>query len=122
MALRGYKPKHKKAAWTEAFPEQTRPDPKAATAPKRPRKRIPRVSKRNRKNFDAYAREATAFKKANSSCEICSGKTEDVHHRKGRGPYLRDQSTWMAVCRRCHDWIHEHPAEAKEKGWLESRL
>lgn len=43
----------------------------------------------------------------------------DIHHVKGRlgGNYL-DVSTWMAVCRTCHDWIHQHPKEARAAGML----
>lgn len=28
------------------------------------------------------------------------------------------QSTWKAVCRNCHDWIHAHPTEARTMKWL----
>lgn len=27
----------------------------------------------------------------------------------------------LDVCLDCHDWIHRHPAEAYERGWLERR-
>jgi predicted HNH restriction endonuclease len=28
------------------------------------------------------------------------------------------QSTWLPVCRNCHDWIHANPGEARIMGWL----
>lgn len=51
----------------------------------------------------------------------CTLKATDVHHKRGR-LYLEDISTFMAVCRSCHNWIHSHTAEAEELGFIESRL
>jgi len=42
----------------------------------------------------------------------------DIHHRKGRGRYLLDTSTWMTVSRDAHRWIHDNPKEAMGKGYL----
>lgn len=42
----------------------------------------------------------------------------DIHHMKGRGKYLLDTSTWMAVSRAAHDKIHSDPKTAYEKGYL----
>ena len=52
-------------------------------------------------------------------CEAC-GKAGylDLHHKAGRGKNLCDESTFMAVCRRCHDAIHTRPSEARKMGWL----
>lgn len=46
-------------------------------------------------------------------------KSCDVHHKAGRtgGNYLAE-STWMAVSRDAHDWIHANPSEARRRGWL----
>ncbi len=49
-----------------------------------------------------------------SQCPLAT----DIHHRKGRGRYLLDASTWMAVSRDAHRWIHDNPKEAMEKGYL----
>jgi hypothetical protein len=51
----------------------------------------------------------------------CSLKSTDVHHMKGRGKYHLDTSTWLSVCRNCHNWIEVHPEEAKELGFSHSR-
>jgi hypothetical protein len=40
---------------------------------------------------------------------------------KGRGKYHLDTSTWLSVCRNCHDWIEKNPEEAKELGYSQSR-
>ena len=42
----------------------------------------------------------------------------DIHHKAGRGRFYLDVSTFMAVCRECHDYIHKWPKESREKGWL----
>ena len=52
----------------------------------------------------------------------CTLKSTDVHHKKGRGKYLLDESTWLSVCRNCHTWIETHPEEAKELGFSISRI
>jgi predicted HNH restriction endonuclease len=46
----------------------------------------------------------------------------DVHHKKGRGKYHLDTSTWLPVCRNCHEWIETHPEDAKELGYSETRI
>ena len=51
----------------------------------------------------------------------CTLKAADVHHMKGRGKYLLDQTTWLPVCRNCHMWIEEHPQESKELGFSISK-
>jgi len=53
---------------------------------------------------------------------VCTLKSTDVHHMKGRGKYLNDTSTWLSVCRTCHEWIENNPKDAKELGYSISRL
>lgn len=45
-------------------------------------------------------------------------RSVDVHHMKRRGKYFLDTSSWLAVSRQAHDWIHSNPKEATEMGWL----
>lgn len=46
-------------------------------------------------------------------------RSTDIHHKAGRtGSNYLDTSTWMAVSRAAHDWIHTHPKEARARGWL----
>ncbi len=47
----------------------------------------------------------------------------DIHHSRGRsGRFLLLEKYWIPVCRRCHNWIGDHPAKAKAIGlvgpWL----
>lgn len=78
------------------------------------------ISPRKLGTVREYKAKAKAFRAARPICEACgSAPTRDVHHKHGRhgGAYL-DSSTWLAVCRPCHDWIHAHPKEAREAGLL----
>ena len=46
-------------------------------------------------------------------------RVSEVHHIRGRrGKLLRDKRYWLAVSRVGHQWIHAHPKESKERGWL----
>lgn len=42
----------------------------------------------------------------------------DVHHRLGRNKFYLDVSTWLAVSREGHEFIHNNVAMAREKEWL----
>lgn len=43
----------------------------------------------------------------------------EVHHMDGReGDRLLDFTKCLAVSAEGHRWIHTHPAEARERGWL----
>jgi len=37
-------------------------------------------------------------------CEVCSRKAVDIHHIEGRGN--NDIKNLIALCRRCHDEVH----------------
>jgi hypothetical protein len=52
----------------------------------------------------------------------CTHKSTDVHHKKGRGKYHNDVSTWLSVCRTCHNWIELNPIEAEELGFSIKRI
>ena len=50
----------------------------------------------------------------------CSGLPCDIHEplTRARGGSILDPNNALAVCRPCHDWIHEHPGLALEIGLL----
>jgi hypothetical protein len=70
-----------------------------------------------------YKAVRTDFLKTYPLCKAnlkdCTNLSIDVHHTKKMGKYLNDVSTFMAVCRNCHTWIHNNPNEAKIKGYLQ---
>lgn len=46
-------------------------------------------------------------------------RVTDIHHMNGReNNRLNDTKYWLAVSRQGHTWIHEHPEDARELGWL----
>jgi len=87
---------------------------------------IKKVSTRQQRLNTAYNVQAKVYKKNNPVCKArvkCIGsQTTDVHHKKGRGEYLLDESTWLPVCRECHNWINENNKQAMALGLCESRL
>lgn len=86
----------------------------------KPRKPIPRQSARRKVEARQYAKLRVAFLGERPKCEICGKRaSQDVHHTRGRynGQYLAVTS-WMAVCRYCHDYLHQHPKQAREMGWI----
>jgi hypothetical protein len=86
--------------------------------PLRRRKPLPRVSKKRRSS--GYFDQRWEFLLLHPVCQICSKRrSRDVHHMAGReGPLLCAEQFWMAVCRRCHDEIHDSPAWARSRGYL----
>lgn len=84
---------------------------------------LPKMSKRRQRESRIYTCKRKAFLEEHRYCqiEVCcvASLSTDVHHTKGRlgGNYL-DETTWLAACRRCHDWIHTHPSEARAAGVL----
>ena len=53
-------------------------------------------------------------------CEgLCGKRSTEIHHRAGReGKLLNDKRHFAAVCRTLHDWIRDHPNQAREAGLL----
>lgn len=51
----------------------------------------------------------------------CGGWSVDIHEplTRARGGSILDDSNALAVCRPCHDWIHQHPDAATRIGLLE---
>ena len=75
-----------------------------------------------------YSTERRIFLDEHPMCEahlpgICTKYSTDVHHKMGRiGELLLMIIHWLAVCRACHDWIENHPEEAREKGFSIKRI
>jgi len=85
--------------------------------------RIPQVSKKRRAENLQYEVLRTEFlgKKENQICPITKEKAVEIHHTysgKDRAKYFLDTTTWIAVSRDGHNWIHDNPKEARELGFL----
>lgn len=69
-----------------------------------------------------YNKQRVPFLDKHFICEVCNlAPATELHHRKGRGKYLLDESTWLAVCFNCHRTIHDKPALAYATGLLLKR-
>jgi len=85
-------------------------------------KRTPlrKVSKKYAPELRAYQKERKIFLE-DKFCEYpegCVERADDVHHSQGRGINLRKQSTWWALCRTHHDFVHQNPNIARTMGLL----
>jgi NADH pyrophosphatase NudC (nudix superfamily) len=87
--------------------------------------KIPQVSSKRKKKDLEYSKLRKRFLTDFSLCQIavkgCSVNATDVHHKfsgSDRDTYYLVQSTWLAVCRACHSWIHENPEKARILGHL----
>lgn len=105
--------------WNSIKYKQDPPKPKVQK-PIKPR------SKKMQKLDQIYTKLREIFMRDHPQCQAClpgcMGGATDVHHKKGRGKWYLVVSTWMAVCRKCHEWIELHPVEATEMGWRESKI
>jgi hypothetical protein len=49
----------------------------------------------------------------------CKGTGQHLHHRKLRSQGGSNaEDNLLHVCFRCHSYIHDHPAESYDAGWL----
>jgi len=87
---------------------------------------IRKVSIKLSKEQAVYRGKRIIFLAENTNCFAkfngCFGEATDVHHSRGRGRYLNDTTTWLPLCRSCHNYIETHPKEAKERGYSKNRL
>ena len=86
-------------------------------------KRTPlrRVSAKRRKLLNEYSKLRADHLNRTPVCQVCfANEATDIHHKLslGRGGKLNDTTIFLAVCRVCHDWIHRHPKEAEQQGYL----
>ncbi len=58
------------------------------------------------------------------AAERCGLRSVDVHEvlRRSAGGSIVDDVNVRALCRSCHQWVHEHPKEARDLGLLASRF
>lgn len=86
---------------------------------------IPVVSSKRKKKDQEYLKLRERYLTENPLCMVkvggCTHNATDVHHKyagSNREAFYLVQSTWLAVCRNCHDWIHARPGDARLMGWL----
>ena len=87
-------------------------------------KSIKKVSDKRKIQNETYGQLRRIFlnKPENRICPITGRPTTDVHHKKGRGKYFLDTSTWVALSREGHRKVEENPQWAYENGYSIKRL
>lgn len=51
--------------------------------------------------------------------KVCTGRAAHRHHILRRSQGGKDEpANLLAVCSACHVFIHDHPLQAYEKGWM----
>ena len=84
-----------------------------------PKRTIKKVSDKRKVQEVTYKLLRKQYLTAIPKCEVCGNVATEIHHKNGReGERLNDQTYFMSVCRSCHTYIHENPAEARTKEWL----
>jgi hypothetical protein len=96
---------------------------KPANLQLKPLYKIPQKSKKRIIEDAKYSVFRIEFlgKPENKICPITQKPTTEVHHKysgKDRAKYFLDVSTWLAVSREGHNWIHDNPKQARELGYL----
>lgn len=79
--------------------------------------------------YDAYrdgeiwkAQRKRVLEASGGKCVGCGSKATEVHHRDYRPRVLagEDDAPLVALCRRCHQHVHEDDARGLEPSWQES--
>lgn len=90
------------------------------------RKPIAAYSDKRKQVNRLYDARAGKFRKDHPDCAInspnCTKRTQGVHHKRGRGKYLLDESTWLPACNPCNHYVEVHHQWAIDNGYKESRL
>ncbi len=103
-----------KALWTQAFPDQV-------SKPRKPWKSIAKVSAHQAQVNKEYSKERKEHLKRYPLCRICGAEATQVHHIKPRSvahTLTIDQNNFQSTCFACHNWIHNNPKLAYERGYL----
>jgi len=75
------------------------------------------------KNAFMNSRMETERKTTLGRCEKCKAwfpkHRLTIHHKRGRiGALLADTRHWALLCRGCHIWVTDNPAQARLEGLL----
>jgi len=82
-------------------------------------KSLNQVSEKRQDQEKIYKSIRKIYLENNPNCEVCGEEASEIHHKNGRnGDRLNDITFFMAICRGCHNYVHEHPKESRELGYL----
>lgn len=81
------------------------------------------MSDKRKSEKEIYLKLRLKFLQKFEVCQICSVRfSGDIHHKKGTaGAYYLDTTTWMALCRPCHQYLENNKKWARSMGFLECK-
>ena len=82
------------------------------------KKPMNKVSVRHAKELTLYRQAKKEHFALNPFCAICGFGADDIHHMAKRGKNLCNKDTFLSLCRKCHTFVHDNPAWAKENGYI----
>ena len=91
--------------------------------PQKQRVRISPVSNKRKVQNAVYKAKRIKFLQdpKNKFCPVTQKQATEIHHTRSgsdRSKYYLDETTWIAVSREGHIWIHANPIQARKKGLL----
>lgn len=89
----------------------------------KPRRPIPRMSAKRKKERVIYEKRKKVFLRDHCVCFVCDAlvppRLRELHHLRGRaGSLFLDERFWRMADRYCHDMIHSNRKWAIENGFL----
>jgi hypothetical protein len=110
---------HHKLEHPEEYQIKKSDKPLKQTPLKRKLVSIKKVSDKQKERLEKYFLLRDQYFLEHPICEFpgCNSKEIDLHHKSLRiGESLYEN--FMSCCRYHHNYIHSHPQESYEKGWL----
>ncbi len=107
---------------------------KAKLKAQEPKPAVKKVSVKQKEKNTEYGTRVKEWKMGKMCVVFPSLPATTNHHAKGRIGYadqwardrgitlLMDERYWIPASLEGHRWIEEHPQEAKDRGWSQSRL
>lgn len=100
----------------------------SAEPTKKEPKPLPKKSEKQKDLEKEYEKKRKKYLRTHPFCESngvipgCQKVSMHVHHMRGRGEYLLDESTYKALCDHCHVHVEANPLTAKKLKLSASRL
>jgi hypothetical protein len=79
-------------------------------------KRLRPISKKRQESYIEYKKVRREYLENNPTCQRCNERrSNQIHHKRGRGRLLCVTQYFLACCSDCHDWIERNRRNAFEE-------
>lgn len=58
------------------------------------------------------------WERQDGQCARCGNRGTDIHHRIRRRDGGHGIANLVGLCRTCHSWVHAHPKQAQDSGYI----